>query len=237
MKTIGIIGGIAWPSTASYYRTINELTAKRMGGSGVHCAKLVLIQTDFDEIENLQQAGQWDKLAELLGELASRLEAAGADFFLVACNTMHMVAAQIAAHTTIPMLHIVDATAQRIVEAGHKTVGLLGSRYTMTGDYFSGRLSSNYGLDVLVPDEKQQEDVHSALFNELARGVFRDETRVLFKGVMESLVERGAQVIILGCTEFGLLVREEDSPVPILDTGVVHADAAVEMAIGKTGGR
>ncbi|KAL4893150.1 Asp/Glu/hydantoin racemase [Aspergillus ambiguus] len=233
MKTIGIIGGIAWPSTAAYYRTINELTSKRMGGNGVHCAKLVIVQTDLDEVESLEHTGQWDKVGELLGSLASRLQAAGADFFLVACNTVHIVAPQIAAHTTIPMLHIVDATAQKVIEGGHRTVGLLGSRYTMEGTYFSGRLASKYGLDVLVPDGQQQEEIHTALFNQLARGIFLDETRSLFKGVIASLVERGAQVIILGCTEFGLLVREQDSSVPIVDTALAHADAAVQLAIGN----
>ncbi|THC89596.1 hypothetical protein EYZ11_010960 [Aspergillus tanneri] len=216
MKTIGIIGGIGWPSTIAYYQAINKLTAKRLGGSGTHCAKLVLIQTDFHELEELVQESRWDKIGEIFIGLAERLQLAGAELFLLACNTFHMVAPQIQSHISLPMVHIVDTTARKVTEGGYRIVGLIGSRYTMNGDYFIGRLTSEYGLTVVVPDEGQQNEISGALHGQDA---------------IACLVGRGAEVIILGCTEFGLIVQPGDSPVPIVDTTIAHAEASVEMAM------
>jgi len=234
VKTIGIVGGVAWPSTIVYYRTINELVAERLGGGGLHSAKLVLAQTDFDEIEANQRAGRWERVGALLAEQGNRLKAAGADFFLLACNTVHTADRQIEANVDLPFLHIVDPTAKQVVDRGYKRVGLLGSRYTMTGDYFVGRLKDRYGLDVLLPDGEHQDYVHDALYRELAKGVFLDATRNNFKAAIEGLVDLGAEAVILGCTEFCLLLRPEDSPVPLIDTTVAHAVAAVELALADS---
>lgn len=230
MKTIGIVGGIAWPSTIIYYKTINELVAKRLGGGGLHSAKLVLVQTDFAEIERWQQAGRWDVVGDLLASEAMKLKAASADFFLLACNTVHTAADRIEHSVHLPMIHIVDSTARKVLESGFKTVGLLGSRYTMTGTYFVGRLEQRYDLRVLVVEGDDQDMVHNALYTELARGIFLAETREKFKTAINSLINRGAEVVILGCTEFGMLIQAEDSSVPIIDTSTAHAEAAVEMA-------
>lgn len=231
MKTIGVVGGIAWPSSIVYYRIINELTARRLGGDGLHCARLVLAQTDFEEIERNQREGRWDVVGDLLAAEGNRLKAAGADFFLLACNTVHTADERIERAVDLPFLHIVDPTARRVQEQGFATVGLLGSHYTMTGSYFVGRLQERYGLKVLVAEGEHAQNVHEALYTELAKGVFRPETRDKFRAAIADLVERGAEAIVLGCTEFGMLVEAEDSPVPIIDTTVAHAEAAVELAL------
>jgi aspartate racemase len=233
MKTIGIIGGIAWPSTIVYYRTINELVAERLNDGGLHSAKLVLAQTDFEEVERNQRAGRWDRVGALLAAQGNRLKAAGADFFLLACNTVHTADGYIERAVDLPFIHIVDPTAQQVVNRGFTTVGLLGSRYTMTGDYFVGRLQTRYGLDVLVAERQHQDNVHDALYGELAKGMFLPATREKFKAAIADLVSRGAQVVILGCTEFGLLVQPEDSSVPLIDTTVAHATAAVDRALAE----
>jgi len=234
MKTIGIVGGLAWPSTVVYYQVINELVAKRCGGSGLHCARLVLAQTDFAEIERHQREGRWDLVGDLLAEQGNKLKAAGADFFLVACNTVHTADQRIEGKVDLPFLHIVDATARQVVDRGFRTVGLLGSRYTMTGTYFVGRLQERYGLKVLVAEGEHQDNVHDALYQELAKGILRPETAEKFRAAMADLARRGAEAIILGCTEFGLLVKSSDSPVPIIDTTRAHAEAAVAMAFAET---
>jgi aspartate racemase len=208
VKTIGIVGGLAWPSSAIYYRTINELVARRLGG--LHCARLVLAQTDFEQVERYQREGRWDLVGDLLAAQARNLKAAGADFFLLACNTVHTASERIKKLSDLPFLHIVDPTARQIQQAGFTTAGLLGSRYTMTGTYFTGRLRERYGLNVLVAEGEHQDNVHNALYGELARG---------------------AEVIVLACTEFGMIVQPGDSPVPVIDTTIAHAQAAVEMAL------
>lgn len=229
MKTIGIIGGVAWPSTLVYYQKINELVAQRLGG--LHCARLVLVQTDFETIERHQRENLWDQVGVLLSELGNVLKHAGADFFLIAYNTVHTAARQVESSVDLPFIHIVDPTAQQIRARGFKTVGLLGSRYTMCGDYFVKRLEDRYGLQVLIAEGIHQDNVHTALYQELVKGVFKDSTRDKFKDAIADLVVRGAQVIILGCTEFGMLVRAEDSPVPIIDTTMAHVEAAVKTAL------
>lgn len=231
MKTIGIIGGIAWPSTIVYYRTINEEVARRLGGNGLHCAKLVLAQTDFEEVERNQVLGNWERVGELLSVEANKLKAAGADFFIIACNTVHTAMPYIDAKTDLPYIHIVDPAAQTALSKGYKTVGLLGSGYTIKGTYFTGRLRERYGLNVLLPEGEHRDNVHNALYKELAKGIFLPKTRAKFKAAIEDLVKRGAETIILGCTEFGMLVNEEDCPVPLIDTTIAHARAAVDRAL------
>src|SRR5215469_14900937 len=229
MKTIGIVGGLAWPSSAIYYRTINELVAERLGG--MHCARLVLAQTDFEQVEQHQSKGRWDLVGDLLAVQARNLKAAGADFFLLACNTVHIASERIERLAGLPFLHIVDPTARQIQQAGFTTVGLLGSRYTMTGTYFTGRLQRRYGLNVLVAEGEHQDNVHNALYTELARGAVLPATRAKFQAAITDLVARGAEVIVLACTEFGMVVQAEDSSIPVIDTTVAHAQAAVELAL------
>ncbi|MGW0516161.1 aspartate/glutamate racemase family protein [Crossiella sp. NPDC003009] len=231
MKTIGIVGGVAWPSSIAYYRLINEKISQRLGDDGLHSARLVLAQTDFEEVDRNQREGRWDVVGDLLAEQGNKLKAAGADFFLIACNTVHAAADRIESAVDLPFLHIVDPAARQVRERGFTTVGLLGSRYTMTGDYFVNRLRKRYDLKVLVAEGEHQENVHNALYQELAKGVFLTATRNKFKAAIADLVERGAEVIVLGCTEFGMLVEPEDSPVPIIDTAVAHAEAAVDLAL------
>ncbi len=230
MKTIGIVGGVAWPSTVVYYQKINEEVAKRLGDNGLHCAKLIIAQTDFYEVEHNQVIGNWDKVGELLATEANKLKAAGADFFIIACNTVHTAMEYVESRTDLPYIHIVDPAAHEAKRIGIKTVGLLGSGYTMKGSYFTGRLHERYGFDIVLPEGKHLENVHNALYKELAAGIFRPETRVKFKNAIENLVSRGAEAVILGCTEFGMLVKPEDSPVPLIDTTIAHAVAAVDKA-------
>jgi aspartate racemase len=234
VETIGIIGGIAWPSTIVYYRIINELVAERLGEDGLHSADLVLTQTDFEEIERNQREGRWDRVGALLAEQGMRLKAAGADFFLLACNTVHTADHYIENAVDLPFLHIVDPTADQLIARGFSTVGLLGSRYTMTGDYFVGRLQKQHGLKVLVAEGEHQDNVHNALYQELAKGEFLPGTRDKFKAAIAELISRGAEAVILGCTEFGLLVQPEDSAVPLVDTTIAHAVAAVDRALTST---
>ena len=231
MKTIGIVGGVAWPSTMIYYQAINEGVAKRLGGNGLHCAKLVLAQTDFEAVERHQCDDRWDLVGELLAEQGNKLKAAGADFFLLACNTVHTAHAQIQAAVDLPFLHIVDPAARKAIESGSKKVGLLGSRYTMQGTYFVDRLKDKHGLEVLVAEGEHGANVNTALYTELAKGVFLESTRAKFRAAIEDLVSRGAETVILGCTEFGMLVKAEDSPVPLIDTSIIHAEAAVDLAL------
>jgi aspartate racemase len=231
MKTIGIVGGLAWPSSLVYYRIINEEVARRLGGNGLHCARLVLAQTDFAAVERHQVAGEWDKVGDLLAAEANKLKAAGADFYIIACNTVHTASPRIEAAVDLPFIHIVDPAAEQAVAQGCKTVGLLGSRYTMQGTYFTGRLKERYGLNVIAAEGAHEANIHNALYQELTKGIFRPETRARFKAALQDLACRGANSIILGCTEFGMLVQAEDSPVPVIDTTVAHAQAAVDRAL------
>jgi aspartate racemase len=234
MKTIGIVGGVAWPSSIVYYRLINEMISARLGDGGLHSARLVLAQADFEEIERSQREGRWDRVGAILAAEGEKLRLAGADFFLLACNTVHTADRQVESSVDLPFLHIVDPTAERALAQGYSKVGLLGSRYTMSGDYFVGRLRERYGIDVIVAEGRNADAVHNALYAELAMHVFLPETREKFREAIADLVERGAEAIILGCTEFGMLVTNEDSPVPLIDTTVVHAEAAVEIALSDS---
>ena len=229
MKTIGIIGGMSWESTALYYKQINELVKARLGG--LHSARILLTSVDFHEIEALQAAGNWAEAGRILAREAKALEAGGADFILIATNTMHLVAADVEAAVSIALLHIADATGACIQAAGVKRVGLLGTGFTMEQAFYKNRITGNFGIDVLVPDAAGRADVHRIIYEELCLGVVKDDSRDTYKAVIASLVAAGAEAIILGCTEIGMLVSEADAPVPLFDTTLIHAESAVDYAL------
>lgn len=229
MKTIGLIGGMSWESTIPYYRQINETIRERMGG--LHSAKIVLYSVDFHEIERLQHAGDWDAAGAILAEAARSLEAAGAAFLVLCTNTMHKVAVFIEAAVAIPLLHIADPTAAEIKRAGHSTVGLLGTRFTMEQAFYRDRLSERHGLRVVVPESADRDIVHCIIYEELCLGVVKPESRSAYRRIMKSLASQGAQAIILGCTEISLLVDQQDSEVPLFDTTAIHARMAAEEAL------
>ncbi|MFF3074313.1 aspartate/glutamate racemase family protein [Kitasatospora sp. NPDC057904] len=229
MKTLGLIGGMSWESTAEYYRLLNELARERLGG--LHSARLVLYSVDFATVERLQAEGRWTEAAELLADAARSLEAAGADLLLICTNTMHKVADQVSSAVTIPLLHLADATAAAVRTAGLRRVGLLGTAFTMEQDFYRGRLASSGGLDVLVPDPEGRALVHRVIYEELCVGVVREESRAAYRRVIAELVAAGAEGIILGCTEIELLVHAEDSPVPVFPTARLHAEAAITAAL------
>jgi len=229
MKTIGLIGGMSWESTVPYYRQINECVKARLGG--LHSARLVLYSVDFHEIERLQRAGDWDTAGAVLADAARALERAGAEFVVLCTNTMHKVASAIEAVVAIPLFHIADPTAERIKADGFRTIGLLGTRFTMEQAFYKDRLHERHGLDVLVPEPDEREIVHRVIYDELCLGAVRDESRAAYRAIMARLVERGAEAIILGCTEISLLVDASDSAVPLFDTTAIHAKAAAEFAL------
>jgi aspartate racemase len=229
MKTIGLIGGMSWESSIEYYRIINETTKQKLGD--LHSAKSLMVSVDFAEIEKLQREDRWDEAAQILVKCAQDLERGGADCVVLCTNTMHKLADQIIASVKIPFLHIADATAEKIVAAGMKKIGLLGTRFTMEHDFYKGRLIHNFRLDVLIPDKEDRDIVHHVIYDELVQGKILDASRMEYKRIMKSLVAQGAQGIILGCTEIELLVKQEDSTVPLFPTTSIHAAAAVEFAL------
>jgi aspartate racemase len=229
MKTIGLIGGMSWESTVPYYRAINEAVRTRLGG--LHSAKLVLYSVDFEEIELLQRTDRWDVAGQVLGDAGRALAAAGADFLLICANTMHKVAPAVEAAAGLPLLHVVDATAEAILAAGHRKVGLLGTRYTMEQEFYRERLTHPHGLEVIVPDAPDRALVHRVIFDELCRGQVREASRAEYRRIMAALVSRGAEAVILGCTELSLLVGAADASVPLFDTTVLHARRAVDWAL------
>jgi aspartate racemase len=228
MRTIGLLGGMSWESTAEYYRLLNELTRERLGG--LHSAKCVLYSVDFAEIEQLQVQGRWDEAAETLAEAAKALETAGADLLLICANTMHKVADHVAVAVGIPLVHLVDVTAEAVLSAGLHRVGLLGTAFTMEQDFYRGRLEG-HGLQVLVPDADARSVIHRVIYEELCLGVVREESRAAYRAVIRDLVEAGAEGVVLGCTEIELLVGPADSPVPVFATTRLHAEAAVTLAL------
>jgi aspartate racemase len=229
MKTIGLLGGMSWESTALYYRAINEGIKARLGG--LHSAEIAMVSVDFQPIETLQMAGDWQTAGQHLGKAASRVEAAGADFLLICTNTMHKVAPQIEAAVDIPLLHIADATAVPIKARGIQTIGLLGTRFTMEQDFYAGRLREKHGLQVLIPPPEQRDIVHRIIYEELVLGVVREESRQEYLRIMDNLRERGAEGIIEGCTEIVMLVQQEHTAIPLFDTTAIHAQAAVDRAL------
>lgn len=226
---IGLVGGMSWESSAEYYRIINREVRNRLGG--VHSARSLMWSVDFGEIERLQHLGDWDELTKRMQDAALRLERGGADFVLLCTNTMHLMADEISEAITIPLLHIADPTAEKIRAAGFRKVGLLGTAFTMERDFYKGRLEKVFGLDVLVPDAHDRRVVHDIIYKELVAGEVRAESRMAYREVIARLIARGAQAIILGCTEIMLLVSGEDSSVPLFDTTTIHAIAAVDRAL------
>ncbi len=233
MKTLGLIGGMTWHSTVDYYRLVNAGVAERLGGS--HSADLLLLSVDFDPVEAMQDGGDWAGLGRLMAGCAGRLEAAGADAIVICANTMHRLAPEIEAAVRIPLLHIADAAGAAVRAAGLRTVALLGTRYTMEQDFYRRRLEERHGLTVLVPDEAGRTLVHDVIYQELGHGIVRDESRAAYARIIEGLRARGAEGVILGCTEIPMLIRPGDVPVPVFDTTALHAAAAVDFALEAEG--
>lgn len=229
MKTIGMLGGMSWESSADYYAALNRGVKQAMGG--LHSAKICMLSVDFAEIERLQHAGDWAALADILTGQAVAAERGGADFLLIATNTMHKVADEVQAAINIPLLHIADVTAERLLADKIHTIGLLGTRFTMAEDFYKGRLTDKYGLQVLVPDASQQDEVHRIIYTELCQGEVRDESRNIYLQIIDDLFARGAQGVILGCTEIAMLVKQTDTSVPLYDTTAIHAQGAVAKAL------
>lgn len=229
MKVIGLIGGMSWESSAEYYRIINQEVRRRLGG--VHSARSLMWSMDFGTIEQLQHAGDWPALTAEMAAAARRLEAGGADFIVICTNTMHRMADAVSAAVAIPLLHIADPTARRIVSAGLRRVGLIGTAFTMEQDFYRGRLAAQFGLDVIVPDQADRRTVHGIIYHELVAGIVRDESREAYRAVIRRLVERGAEAVIMGCTEIMLLISQADSAVPVFDTTEIHALSAVDLAL------
>ena len=231
MKTIGLLGGMSWESSIEYYRIVNQEVRAALGG--VHSAKSVMVSVDFGEIEELQMKGDWEEATRIMVKSARQIEKAGADFLLICTNTMHLMADEVQAAINIPLLHIADATARAVMEVGIKTVGLLGTRFTMEKEFYRGRLETKHQLKVVVPDEAGRDLVHNVIYSELVQGQIKIGSRRNYQEVIQRLVKNGAEGIVLGCTEIGLLVKQEDVAVPVFDTMEIHALAAVDAALGQ----
>jgi aspartate racemase len=231
MKTIGLLGGMTWHSTIEYYRLINASVQAQLGGT--HSARCILYSVEFGEFERLQNAGDWDALASRMVDAARRIEQAGAEFLVICANTMHRTAGAIEASISIPLLHIVDATAGSIRKQGLQTVGLLGTRYTMEQDFYRNHLEKQHGLKVLIPHAEERTAVHEIIYNELGQGIISETSREVYKSIIRNLHARGAEGVILGCTEIPLLIRQADCTLPLFDTTAIHAGAAVEWALGE----
>jgi len=229
MKTIGLIGGMSWESTVDYYKIINSEVKAKLGEP--HSAEIIMHSVDFGEIEKLQSAGEWTKLSEKMINIAQELEQAGAEMLLICANTMHQMAPEVQENIKMPLLHIADAAAEKIETAGYKKVGLLGTKYTMEGDFYKNRIEEKYNIDVLTPDLEARDIIHQVIYQELVSGILKDESREKFKEIIENLAESGAEAVILGCTEIPLLIKAEDSSLPILNTTELHAKKAVEYAL------
>ncbi len=232
MKTIGLLGGMSWESTETYYRIINEEVKRRLGG--LHSAEICLYSVDFDPIEKLQHAGDWAATAEILSHAAKRIESGGADFLVICTNTMHKVAAEIEGRIHIPILHIADATAEKIVAAGIKSIGLIGTNFTMEQDFYKRRLTKKHDLRVIIPTEIDRKIIHGTIYNELCLGKIHEHSRSEFLRIIDHLVEQGAEGVILGCTEIASLVQQEHTSVKLFDTTRIHALRAVETAFDSS---
>lgn len=228
MKTIGLIGGMSWESSVEYYRILNEEVRNRLGG--LHSAKCILFSVDFNEIEHYQVTGDWEGAGKVLGDAAQSLEKAGADMIVLCTNTMHKVIGYIEGQVNLPILHIADATATQIQQAGISKVGLLGTNYTMEQDFYKSRIEST-GINILIPNQEDRKVINQVIFEELCLGTIQQSSREYYKKVIQQLVDEGAEGIILGCTEIGLLVRPEDADVPLFDTTVIHAVEAINRAL------
>jgi len=231
MKTIGLLGGMSWESSIEYYRIINQSVKRRLGG--LHSAQCLMYSVDFAEIEALQHAGEWDALTQAMIDAVKRLQHGGADFLVICTNTMHRMAGEIETATGMPLLHIADAAAAAIKSQGLTRVGLLGTRFTMEGDFYRTRLEEQHNLQVLIPDEVGRETVHRIIYSELVKGEIKADSRRAYQQVITDLQAQGAQGVILGCTEIPLLIKQGDVAIPIFDTTTIHAEAAVDWALAE----
>lgn len=229
MKTIGMLGGMSWESTASYYKAINEGVKAELGG--LSSAKICLYSVNFEEIEKLQHQGRWNETALILTQAAKAVEAGGADFLIICTNTMHKVASEIEAEISIPILHIADATAKKLVSDGVKKVGLLGTRFTMEQDFYKSRLTNKFEIDVIVPSAESRAIVHNVIYDELCKGIISAESRVKYLNIINELYKSGAEAVILGCTEIALLIQQQHTDIPLYDTTEIHAFEAVQLAL------
>ena len=229
MKTIGLIGGMSWESSLEYYRIINETVKRELGG--FHSAKSLMYSVDFQEIEELQHQGRWEDATRIMIDAAQRVEKGGADFVVICTNTMHLMAEDVKKNIRIPLLHIADVTAAKIKEMGHTIVGLLGTRFTMEQDFYKGRLKDNHGIDVLIPEEEERIAIHTILYDELCLGSIKTISKDKFQNIIANLESRGAEGIILGCTEIPLIVKQEDYEIFLYDTTTLHAQAAVAYSL------
>ena len=228
MKTIGLIGGMSWESTVTYYKIINETVKEKLGG--LHSAKCILYSVDFQEIEECQANGNWEKSGEILGEAAYNLEKAGADFIVICTNTMHKVVNQIKEKISVPILHIAEMTAEKILEKGLKNIALLGTKYTMEQDFYKSKLIEK-GINVIIPDKNDIEIINKVIYDELCLGIINSNSKKKFLEIVDKLRNKGAEGIILGCTEIGLLIKNEDTDVPLFDTAIIHAEQAAIYSI------
>ena len=229
MKTIGLIGGMSWESTQSYYQLLNQGIKNKLGG--LHSAKIVLVSLDFAEIAVLQQQQDWPQMAEILIKAAKQVEAAGADYLLICTNTMHKLAEQVQAAVTIPLLHIADAVGENLIQHNFKKVALLGTQFTMEQDFYKQRLADKFAIDVLIPDVQGRETVHRIIYDELCKGIIKPESKAEYLTIIDKLTQQGAEAVILGCTEIGLLVQQSDTSIPLLDSTAVHCAMALENSL------
>ena len=229
MKTIGMLGGMSWESTASYYKAMNEGVNAELGG--LSSAKICLYSVNFEEIEKLQHQGRWNDTVVILTQAAKAVEAGGADFLIICTNTMHKVASEIEAEISIPILHIADATAKKLVSDGVKKVGLLGTRFTMEKDFYKSRLTNKFEIDVIVPSAESRAIVHNVIYDELCKGIISAESRVKYLNIINELYKSGAEAVILGCTEIALLIQQQHTDIPLYDTTEIHAFEAVQLAL------
>jgi len=229
MKTIGLIGGMSWESTQSYYQLLNQGIKNKLGG--LHSAKIVLVSLDFAEIAMLQQQQDWPQMAEILIKAAKQVEAAGADYLLICTNTMHKLAKQVQAAVAIPLLHIADAVGENLIQHSFKKVALLGTQFTMEQDFYKQRLADKFAIDVLIPDAQGRETVHRVIYDELCKGVIKEESKAEYLAIIDNLTQQGAEAIILGCTEIALLVQQADTSIPLLDSTALHCAMALENSL------
>ncbi|HMA60364.1 MAG TPA: aspartate/glutamate racemase family protein [Halanaerobiales bacterium] len=229
MKTIGLIGGMSWESSLEYYRIINQIVKEKLGEP--HSAKCIMYSVDFAEYEKLQHEGKWEELTEKMVDIGRRLEAAGSDLILICTNTMHKMAPQVQESIKVPLLHIADAAADEIKSRNMGKVGLLGTKFTMEQDFYKKRIKDNYGIDVIIPKQEERDIVHKVIYKELISGIINESSRKKFQKIIENLKERGAEGVILGCTEIPLLIKEKDSVIPVFDTTMLHARKAVNLAL------
>ena len=229
MKTIGLIGGMSWESTQSYYQLLNQGIKNKLGG--LHSAKIVLVSLDFAEIAVLQQQQDWPQMAEILIKAAKQVEAAGADYLLICTNTMHKLAEQVQAAVAIPLLHIADAVGENLIQHNFKKVALLGTQFTMEQDFYKQRLADKFAIDVLIPDTQGRETVHRVIYDELCKGIISPESKAEYLTIIDDLTQQGAEAIILGCTEIALLVQQSDTSIPLLDSTALHCAMALENSL------